>query len=112
MQANRRYALGVIAATALAFAAPHVLGKLITCAEFMEVEWVMVALVCLVGVGLLNILFSFAPALEGKLPAWLARPTRRFLLAVLPVLVVTYAIWLAFSPFWYALLNDPELLCD
>jgi hypothetical protein len=34
------------------------------------------------------------------------------LLVVVPVLILIGALWLAFSPFWYALLNDPELLCD
>jgi hypothetical protein len=98
--------------SALAFLAPYVLGTFVPCAEFMEVEWTIVAFLCLAGVGLLNILFSFAPALENRLPAWLVQPLRHTLLTVLPVVIVGLAIWLAFSPFWYALLNDPEMLCD
>ena len=110
--ANRRYALGIAVFSSLAFLAPYVLGKFVACAEFMEIEWVMVAFLCLAGVGLLNIAFSFAPALEDRVPAWLAWPLRHALLTVLPVLIVGYATWLAFSPFRYALFNDPELLCD
>lgn len=110
--ANRRYALGTAVASGLAFVAPYVLGKFVPCAEFMEVEWIMVACLCLIGVGLLNILFAFAPAFESNLPVWAARPMRRCLLVGLPVLIVAYATGLAFSPFWYALLNDPVLLCD
>ena len=110
--ANRRYALGIAVLSAFALLAPYVLGQLVPCAEFMEIEWAMVAFFCLAGIGLLNITFAFAPALESKLPSWLAGPLRRSLLVVLPFLIGGYAIWLAFSPFWYALLNDPELLCD
>jgi len=112
VRANQRYAIGIVASSGLSFFAPYVLGRFVPCAEFMEVEWIMVAFLCLAGVGLLNILFSFAPALEGKLPRRLAQPMRHCLVTVLPLFIVAYAIWLAFSPFWYALLNDPELLCD
>jgi len=67
--ANRWYAIGIVVATLFAFSIPHLLGPLIPCAEFMEVEWVAVAVTSLTGVGLLNILFSFAPFIEASF-AW------------------------------------------
>ena len=109
---NRWYALGIVAATLVAFGVPYVLGHFVPCAEFMEVEWLMVAILCVSGVGLLNIIFSFAPLLETAVPRWGVPSMRVLMLVVVPVLVVIGAMWLAFSPFWYALLNDPELLCD
>jgi hypothetical protein len=78
----------------------------------MEVEWLLVGILCVSGVGLLNILFSFAPVLETAVPGWGVATMRTLLLVVVPVLILIGALWLAFSPFWYALLNDPELLCD
>jgi len=109
---NRRYALGVIVAALVAFGMPYALGPFVPCAEFMEVEWLMVALLCLVGLGLLNIAFTFAPSIEYRLPARGKEVFRSGLLVVIPVIVVGYSMWAAFSPFWYALFNNPVLLCD
>jgi len=78
----------------------------------MEVEWVAVAVMSLTGVGLLNILFSFAPFIEQVLPRSVTSPLRVFLLVVLPLLILVGIMWFTFEPFWYALLNHPELLCD
>jgi hypothetical protein len=91
---------------------PFVLGYFVPCAEFMEVEWIMVGFLCVGGLGLLNILFSFAPTLESLVPKSGAASIRASLLLLLPVLVLFGAMWLAFSPFWYALMNEPVLLCD
>lgn len=112
LRANRWYALGIVIATLAAFAAPYVLGRFVPCAEFMEVEWLMLAVLCTTGVGVLNVFFSFASILERLVPRWSVPPMRMFVLVVVPILLVTGATWIAFSPFWYALLNDPELLCD
>lgn len=112
LRSNRWYASGIICVTALSFGLPHVLGFFIPCAEFMEVEWAFVALVCLTGLGALNILWSLASGVEAALPPWGVLPMRAFALIVLPLLVLLSATWLAFEPFLYALLNDPELLCN
>jgi hypothetical protein len=109
---NRWYALGIVAATLGAFGMPFLLGRFVPCAQFMEVEWLMVAILCTSGVGLLNIAFTLAPVVEAAMPEWGTSPFRVLMLVVVPVLVVVTAMWLAFSPFWYAVLNDPELLCD
>ena len=109
---NRWYALATLAATAISVGMPFALGNLIPCAQFMEIEWFMVAILCVSGVGLLNIAFSFAPMLEMALPAGARSSLRVLLLNVVPPFIVVGAMWLAFSPFWYALFNDPELLCD
>lgn len=87
-------------------------GTFIPCAQFMEIEWLMVAILCVSGVGMLNIAFSFVPRLDAVLPAGTRAALRVFLLYVAPVLIVVGALWIAFSPSWYALFNDPELLCD
>jgi hypothetical protein len=110
--ANRWYAIGIVIATIFSFSIPHLLGPHIPCAEFMEVEWVAVAVMSLTGVGLLNILFSFAPFIEQVLPRSVTSPLRVFLLVVLPILILVGIMWFTFEPFWYALLNHPELLCD
>jgi hypothetical protein len=109
---NRWYALGVLLATVVAFGMPALLSLFVPCAEFMEIEWLMVAAICVTGIGLLNIAFSFLPPLEAVLPRWSISPFRTFVLVGVPMLILAWAMWLAFSPFWYALLNDPELLCD
>jgi hypothetical protein len=111
-RANRWYALGLASAGLLAFSTPYVLGPFVPCAEFMEVEWVMVLFLCLATVGLLNILFSYAPMIEVVFPRLGIAPIRLFVMVAIPVLVVFAAMWLTFEPFWWALLNDPELLCD
>ena len=109
---NRWYAIGVVLATVVAFATPHVLGPFFECAEFMEVEWLAVAFLCMSGIGFLNATFSFAPRIEAVIPKWGVSPLRRLLLVVAPVLILIGTMYLTFSPFWYALLNDPVLLCD
>lgn len=109
---NRWYALAILAATGISFGMPFALGPFIPCAQFMEIEWLMVAILCVSGVGMLNIAFSFVPRLDAVLPAGTRAALRVFLLYVAPVLIVVGALWIAFSPSWYALFNDPELLCD
>lgn len=111
-RANRWYALGLVSAGLLAFSTPYVLGPFVPCAEFMEVEWVMVLFLCLVTVGLLNIVFSYASMIEAVFPRLGIAPIRLFVMVAIPVLVVIAVMWLTFEPFWWALLNDPELLCD
>jgi len=112
-RANRWYAIGIALATLLAFSMPHILGYFIPCAKFMEVEWIMVAFTGLAGVGLLNmIVLFFAPFIEQILPQWCIPPLRALLLVVIPLLVLFGTMWFSFAPFWYALLNDPVLLCD
>ncbi|HQS60028.1 MAG: hypothetical protein B7Y56_15840 [Gallionellales bacterium 35-53-114] len=110
--ANRWYAISILLVTLLAFSIPNLLGPFIPCAEFIEVEWVVVAFGCLAGVGLLNILFSFAPFIEQVLPQRGTSPMRVLLLIVLPLLFLTGIMWFTFQPFWYALLENPDLLCD
>lgn len=112
LRSNRWYASGVVCITALSFSLPHVLGFFIPCAQFMEVEWAFVALACLAGLGALNILWSLASGVEVALPPRGVFPVRAFVLVGLPLLVLLGAAWLAFEPFLYGLLNDPELLCD
>lgn len=111
-RANRWYALGIVLATLVAVGIPFLLGQFVPCAQFMEVEWFLVAVLCVSGVGLLNIAFSFLPLLEAVLPSRALSALRVFVLIVAPMLILLGAMWLAFSPFWYALFNDPELLCD
>jgi hypothetical protein len=66
---NRWYALAILAATGISYGMPFVLGSLIPCAQFMEIEWLMVTVLCVSGVGVLNIAFSFAPKFDATLPA-------------------------------------------
>ena len=110
--ANRAYAIGAFLATLIAFAAPHVLWPFIPCAQFMEVEWMMVGILCLAGIGALNVYFAVAVKFEVLLPYWSAPVIRNVVLFAVPLLVFVVSLWLAFSPFWYALFNDPDLLCD
>src|SRR5512139_2998357 len=111
-RANRWYMIGILSATLLALGLPHVLGTFVPCAQFMEVEWAMVAFLCLAGIGIVNIFFSLTPIIEAVLPRWGISSVRVFLLVIIPLLVLMSSLFMAFSPFWYALLNDPELLCD
>lgn len=111
-RANRWYALGAVVAVLVAFAIPSLLGRIVPCAEFMQIEWLMVAVICVCGIGALNIAFSFLPSLEAVLPRWSISPLRTFVLVLVPLLILAWSMWLALSPSWYALLNEPELLCD
>lgn len=72
----------------------------------------MVASLCLAGVGIVNILISFTPIIEAVLPRRGVSSIRVLLLVVIPLLVLIGSLLMVFSPFWWALLNDPELLCD
>ncbi len=111
-RANRLYMSGIVFATLLALGLPYVLGAFVPCAQFMEVEWAMVAFLCLAGVGIVNILISFTPVVEALLPRWSISSVRVFLLVIMPLFVLVGSLLMAFSPFWHALLNNPELLCD
>lgn len=104
--------IGLMFATLLALGLPYVLDTFVPCAQFMEVEWAMVALLCLAGVGFVNIIFSLTPIIEPALPRWGVSSVRVLLLVIIPLLVLICSLLMAFSPFWYALLNNPELLCD
>ena len=88
LRANRWYMIGIMSVTLLALGLPHVLGTFVPCAQFMEVEWAMVALLCLAGVGIVNILFSFTPIVEAVLPRWGVSSIRVFLLVIIPLLVL------------------------
>jgi hypothetical protein len=80
-RANRWYAIGLVSTGLLAFSAPYILGQFVPCAEFMEVEWVMVLILCLSGVGLLNIVFSYAPTIEAISPRLGIASLRLFVVA-------------------------------
>lgn len=111
-RANGWYGIGIVSVTIVSLIIPYILGTFIPCAQFMEIEWIMVFIICLACVGGLNIYFSIAPALESFLPKFLLVPVRGFVLVVIPILVIVWSIYMSFSPFWWALLNDPDLICD
>lgn len=111
-KANSWYGLGIIVLTLISLAAPYVLGAFIPCAQFMEIEWVFVGLLCLSCVGALNIYFAIAPKIESFLPTSVVAIARNILLALIPILVALWSLYISFSPFWWALLNDPDLICD
>lgn len=111
-RANRVYFAGLIAASLLVFLLPHVLGRIIPCAEYMEADWLMVALLSMTAVGALNVTFAFMPWVEGYLPGRLVTPLRTFLVIVLPCIAVIAIVWLAVGAFIPALADERELLCD
>ena len=103
---------GHLYATVAAFFAPRILGAFVACARYMEVEWIAVAAICLAGIGLVNLLLSLVPLAQRLLPDWMVAPIHTVIVVFLPIAVVVAAFWLTFEPFWYALTNEPDVLCD
>jgi hypothetical protein len=111
-RANRIYFAGLVATSLLVLVLPHVLGRFIPCAEYMDVDWLVVALLSIAAVGALNITFAFMPLLESYLPERTVLVLRGFLVVVLPCVGLIGMVWFAVGAFVPALMNDPELLCD
>jgi hypothetical protein len=111
-RANRIYFAGLVATSLLVLVLPHVLGRFIPCAEYMEVDWLVVALLSITAVGALNITFAFIPLLEPYLPERAVLVLRVFFVIVLPCAGLIGIVWFSVGAFVPALMNDPELLCD
>jgi hypothetical protein len=111
-RANRIYALVSAVAALVVFLLPHVLGTTITCAEYMETDWMLVVLLTAASIGVLNVIFSFVSQLEALLPAGLISPLRTTLIVFVPVVAQVGILWFTVGAFVPILMNDPELLCD
>ena len=111
-RANRIYFAATVAATLGVFLLPHVLGKFVACARYMEVDWLVVAFLSMTAIGVLNVLFSFLAGWERALPASLITPLRKASVVVLPALALVAIVWFAVGAFIPALTHYPEVLCD
>jgi hypothetical protein len=111
-RANRIYCAVLVASSLMVFALPHTAGRFIPCAEYMETDWLLVALLSIAAVGILNIIFAFVPMFEGHLPERAVPLLRSFLVVLLPSVGLVGILWFAVGSFIPVLLNDSELLCD
>jgi hypothetical protein len=111
-RANRIYFATAVVATLGVFLLPHALGNFVACARYMEVDWLVVALLSMATIGFLNVLFSFLAVWEGALPVRVITPLRKASVVVLPAFALVAIVWFAVGAFIPALAHYPEVLCD
>ena len=111
-RANRIYFSVILAASLGVLALSRVASRFVPCAEYVEIDWLLVALLSMTAVGVLNVMFAFVPLLERHLPERAVPLLRNFLVVVLPFAGLIAIVWIAVGAFVPALFNDSELLCD
>ena len=109
---NRVLLLVLILATIAAFASPYILSLFVPCANYMEIEALMVLFLGLSTVGFLNIAFAFSPFIESILPISISKYSRFITILLLPALLSVCIFWVTFGPFIPHLFGNTDVLCD
>ena len=106
------YVFGVIAATLLLMALPHVMGLIEGCAKYVEHDASIMPLVGLTAIGLMSVVFVFAPHFDGVLNPSLSRIFRPIICVVVPFGLLAYVLYLQVELYFPAILEYPDVLCD